>query len=82
MKLGDDHKLIEVVGKTGFDYVWLDTEHSALKPRALEGTMRTCEAAGFIPIVRIPDPADGTSARRVLSALAPVTDLVAARRLT
>jgi 2-keto-3-deoxy-L-rhamnonate aldolase RhmA len=64
---GDD-KLIEVLGKTGFDYVWLDTEHSALNPRALEQTMRTCEAAGVIPLVRIPDPQDGTSARRALEA--------------
>ena len=63
-----DHKLIEVLGKTGFDYVWLDTEHSALNPRALEDTMRTCEAAGLIPLVRIPDPFDQTSARRALEA--------------
>jgi 2-keto-3-deoxy-L-rhamnonate aldolase RhmA len=63
-----DDKLIEVLGKTGFDYVWLDTEHSALNPRALEQTMRTCEAAGVIPLVRIPDPQDGTSARRALEA--------------
>ena len=63
-----DHKLIEILGKTGFDYVWLDTEHSALNPRALEDTMRTCEAAGLIPLVRIPDPFDGTSARRALEA--------------
>ena len=63
-----DHKLIEVLGKTGFDYVWLDTEHSALNPRALEDTMRTCEAAGLIPLVRIPDPYDVTSARRALEA--------------
>ena len=63
-----DHKIIEVLGKTGFDYVWLDTEHSALNPRALEDTMRTCEAAGFIPLVRIPDPYDGTAARRALEA--------------
>ena len=63
-----DDKLIEVLGKTGFDYVWLDTEHSALNPRALEQTIRTCEAAGVIPLVRIPDPQDGTSARRALEA--------------
>ena len=63
-----DDKLIEVLGKTGFDYVWLDTEHSALNPRALEQTMRTCEAAGLIAVVRIPDPQDGTSARRALEA--------------
>ena len=30
--------------------------------------MRTCEAAGLIPLIRIPDPFDGTSARRALEA--------------
>ena len=55
-------------GATGFDYVWLDSEHSALNPRALEDTMRTCEVAGLIPLVRIPEPTDGTSARRALEA--------------
>ncbi len=63
-----DHKLIEILGRTGFDYVWLDTEHSALNSRALEDTVRTCEAAGLIPLVRIPDPSDGTAARRALEA--------------
>ena len=63
-----DHMLIEVLAATGFDYVWLDSEHSALNPRALEDTMRTCEAAGIIPLVRIPEPTDGTSARRALEA--------------
>ena len=63
-----DHALIEVMGAAGFDYVWLDSEHSALNPRALEDTMRTCEVAGLIPLVRIPEPRDGTSARRALEA--------------
>lgn len=63
-----NHTLIEVLGATGFDYVWLDAEHSALDPRALEDTIRTCEAAGIIPLVRIPEPTDSTSARRALEA--------------
>jgi 2-keto-3-deoxy-L-rhamnonate aldolase RhmA len=63
-----DHSLIEVLGATGFDYVWLDSEHSALNARGLEDTMRTCEVAGLIPLVRIPEPTDGTSARRALEA--------------
>ncbi len=63
-----DHALIEVLGATGFDYVWLDSEHTALDPRALEDTMRTCEVAGLTALVRIPEPADGTSARRALEA--------------
>ena len=63
-----NHSLIEVLAATGFDYVWLDSEHSAIDPRALEDTMRTCEAAGIIPLVRIPEPTDGTAARRALEA--------------
>ncbi|MGI8680411.1 MAG: HpcH/HpaI aldolase family protein [Jatrophihabitans sp.] len=63
-----NHTLIEVLGATGFDYVWLDSEHSALDPRSLEDTMRTCELAGLVPLVRIPEPTDGTSARRALEA--------------
>lgn len=63
-----DHTLIEVLGATGFDYVWLDSEHSALDPRSLEDTMRTCEVAGLLPLVRIPEPTDATAARRALEA--------------
>ncbi|MEC3976962.1 HpcH/HpaI aldolase family protein [Amycolatopsis sp. H20-H5] len=63
-----NHTLIEVLGATGFDYVWLDSEHSALNPRALDDTMRTCENAGLVALVRIPEPSDGTSARRALEA--------------
>ena len=63
-----DHTLIEVIGAAGFDYVWLDSEHSPLNPRAFEDTMRTCEAAGLIPLVRVPEPTDTTAARRALEA--------------
>jgi len=63
-----NHTLIEILGATGFDYVWLDSEHGALDPRALEDTMRTCEGAGLVALVRIPQPADTTSARRALEA--------------
>lgn len=63
-----DHTLIEVLGAAGFDYVWLDSEHGPLNPRALEDTMRTCDAVGLIPLVRIPEPTDGTAARRALEA--------------
>lgn len=63
-----NHTLIEVLGACGFDYVWLDTEHSPLDPRRLEDTMRACEVAGLLPLVRIPEPRDHTSARRALEA--------------
>ena len=63
-----NHSVIEVMGAAGFDFVWIDSEHAALNPRALEDTMRTCEVAGLIPLVRIPEPTDATSARRALEA--------------
>lgn len=62
------HALIEVMGRTGFDFVWLDSEHTSLNPRALEDTIRVADAAGLIPLVRIPEPDDSTSARRALEA--------------
>jgi 2-keto-3-deoxy-L-rhamnonate aldolase RhmA len=63
-----DHTLIEVLGRTGFDYVWLDSEHCAINPRALEDTIRTADGVGLATLVRIPEPDDGTSARRALEA--------------
>lgn len=62
------HTLIEVMGRTGLDYVWLDSEHSAANPRALEDTIRTADGAGLISLVRIPEPGDATAARRALEA--------------
>lgn len=63
-----DHTLIEVLGRTGFDYVWLDSEHCATNPRALEDTIRTADGVGLISLVRIPEPDDTTAARRALEA--------------
>ncbi|NEA38732.1 aldolase/citrate lyase family protein [Streptomyces sp. SID11385] len=63
-----DHTLIEVLGRTGFDYVWLDSEHCATNPRALEDTIRTADGAGLLSLVRIPEPDDTTAARRALEA--------------
>src|ERR1700712_264926 len=61
-----DHTLIEVMGVTGMDYVWIDSEHSGINARALEDTIRTADVAGLSVIVRIPEPDDFTSARRAL----------------
>jgi 2-dehydro-3-deoxyglucarate aldolase/4-hydroxy-2-oxoheptanedioate aldolase len=63
-----DHTLIEVMGVTGLDYVWIDSEHSGINPRALEDTIRIADGANLATIVRIPEPDDTTSARRALEA--------------
>jgi 2-keto-3-deoxy-L-rhamnonate aldolase RhmA len=63
-----DEALIEVLGRTGFDFVMLDSEHCGLNPRAIEGAVRAAEVAGLIPIVRVPHAADETAIRRSLEA--------------
>jgi 2-dehydro-3-deoxyglucarate aldolase/4-hydroxy-2-oxoheptanedioate aldolase len=63
-----DHTLIEVMGVTGLDYVWIDSEHSGINPRALEDTVRVADGVNLATIVRIPEPDDTTSARRALEA--------------
>jgi len=63
-----NHTLIEVLGRTGFDYVWLDSEHCGINPRALEDTIRTADGVGLVSLVRIPEPDDHTAARRALEA--------------
>jgi 2-keto-3-deoxy-L-rhamnonate aldolase RhmA len=63
-----DHTLIEVMGVTGLDYVWIDSEHSGINPRALEDTVRVADGVNLATIVRIPEPGDTTSARRALEA--------------
>lgn len=63
-----DHTLIEVMGRGGMDYVWIDSEHSGIDPRALEDSIRVADGAGLSTIVRIPEPDDTTAARRALEA--------------
>lgn len=60
--------LVEVLGQTGFDFVMIDTEHSATNVRALEDLIRTAELAGVIPYVRVPDLHDEVGVRRALEA--------------
>lgn len=59
--------IIDILGLAGFDFVMLDCEHSGHDARAIDGLVRTCEAAGLIPLVRVTqnDPAD---IRRALEA--------------
>ncbi len=63
-----DAGLIEVLGRTGFDFVMLDTEHCGTNPRALEDSIRAADGAGVVAIVRVPEAEDGTAIRRALEA--------------
>jgi 2-keto-3-deoxy-L-rhamnonate aldolase RhmA len=45
--------LIEIVGYAGFDFVKIDMEHSRLNPETLVMLIRTAEASGLTPLVRV-----------------------------
>jgi 2-keto-3-deoxy-L-rhamnonate aldolase RhmA len=63
-----DRALIEVLGLTGFDFVMLDTEHSATNPRAIEDAVLAAQSVGLVPLVRVPHAGDETAIRRALEA--------------
>ena len=51
--------LLEYMGHLGFEFVWLDNEHSPMDVDASAHLVRACETAGVVPIMRVSanDPA-------------------------
>ena len=45
--------LIEIVGYAGFDFVKIDMEHSRVNPETMVMLIRTAEASGLTPLVRV-----------------------------
>ncbi|MDR5646950.1 HpcH/HpaI aldolase family protein [Burkholderia cenocepacia] len=60
--------IIEVLGRTGYDFVMIDTEHSPSNSRVLEELIRTTELAGLIPYVRVTSELGEVEIRRALEA--------------
>lgn len=56
---------VELAGAAGFDFVIIDTEHTLVNPETLENMLRTAEAVGITPLVRI----SGTDPKEILRAL-------------
>ena len=49
-----DPKIIEMLGHTGFDFVFIDTEHAPIgSDQNLEHLIRAAEVSGIFPIVRV-----------------------------
>jgi 2-keto-3-deoxy-L-rhamnonate aldolase RhmA len=63
-----DQALIEIMGLTGFDYVMLDSEHSASDPRAMETLMRAADSVGLTSFVPVLQTTDEASIHRALEA--------------
>jgi 4-hydroxy-2-oxoheptanedioate aldolase len=47
--------VVELIGWTGFDFVWIDMEHTTTDFSAVENLCRAADAAGVEPLVRVPD---------------------------
>ena len=60
-------EIVEIVGYTGFDFVWLDAEHGTMDLGAIACLIRSAEASGIDSIVRVPN-ADPSFIQRVLDA--------------
>jgi len=45
--------IVEIMGLAGFDYVWVDTEHTPFSLETVEELVRASESAGATPIVRV-----------------------------
>lgn len=49
-----DSSIIEIIGHAGYDYVWIDTEHSTIDYQTLQAHIIAAKAAGIASIVRVP----------------------------
>src|SRR5437867_3561051 len=47
-------ELVELCGRVGFDFVFLDGEHGGIGPRECLDLVRAADAAGIDSIVRVP----------------------------
>jgi 2-keto-3-deoxy-L-rhamnonate aldolase RhmA len=50
-----DAAIVDILGDVGFDFALFDAEHSPLGPAEFVGHVRAAEAAGIVPMVRMPD---------------------------
>ena len=57
--------LVEIIGNSGFDFIFIDLEHSTIQLDTLSNLITTSEVTGILPIVRVPDN-DSIMIRRVL----------------
>ena len=57
---------LEVLGYAGFDFVIIDTEHSAISAESSIDYIRAAESADLLPLVRVPELDDATAIRKVL----------------
>jgi len=47
--------VVELIGMSGFDFVWIDMEHTAADYSMVESLCRAADSTGIEPLVRVPD---------------------------
>lgn len=47
--------VVELIGMSGFDFVWIDMEHTASDYSTIESLCRAADATGIEPLIRVPD---------------------------
>lgn len=60
-------EVIDILGAAGFRFTIVDAEHGSFGMEAVENLVRACDAAGIVPIVRVPT-SDQTHITRALDA--------------
>ena len=50
-----DSTATEIMGRAGYDYLWIDTEHTSFSLEDLRNHLVAAEAAGIAAIVRVPE---------------------------
>lgn len=56
-------QMVEIFGRIGFDFVFIDCEHGTITTESCEEMVRAAEVAGITPIVRVPDKSPQTILR-------------------
>ena len=51
----NDSVVTEIMGDVGFDYLWIDTEHTAINLDCLQNHLVAARASGVSTIVRVPE---------------------------
>jgi len=51
----NDPAITEMMGDVGFDYLWIDTEHTSINLECLQNHLIACRATGVSAIVRVPE---------------------------
>ena len=50
----NDSNMTEIIAGLGFDYLWIDTEHTSISLKEVENHLMAARLAGVPAIVRVP----------------------------